>query len=67
MPVASAAPRMPSSGNGPIPKIISGSRMMFATHPSKSAAIVTFMRPTAWKIFSKARLREITIEKENAT
>ena len=46
-PVASAAPAMPSSGKGPMPKIKSGSRTILATQPASRLAIVTFMRPTA--------------------
>ena len=47
MPVARAAPAMPMAGTGPRPKIRMGSRRMLHTQPKISAAIVTFMRPTA--------------------
>ena len=43
---------MPMSGKGPMPKISSGSRMMLQTEPPIRPIIVTFIRPTAWKIFS---------------
>ena len=52
MPVAHAAPSIPIAGIGPKPKIIIGSRMMFATQPHIMQNIVEAMRPTDWKIFS---------------
>ena len=62
MPVARAAPRIPSFGKKPIPQIRNGSRMMLLVHPTSRAIIDTFIRPTAWKSFSKKRLMEITVE-----
>ena len=52
MPVAHAAPSIPIAGTGPKPKIIIGSRMIFATQPHIMQNIVEAMRPTDWKIFS---------------
>lgn len=46
----------------PIPQIRNGSRMMLLVHPTSRAIIDTFIRPTAWKSFSKKRLMEITVE-----
>ena len=40
--------------------------MMFAIQPVRRAAIVIFIRPTAWKSFSKDKLSIIMIEKEKA-
>ena len=65
MPVASAAPLIPSFGKNPIPKISSGSSMILEIQPHKSANIVSFIRPTAWNIFSKARLIIITGANKN--
>ena len=58
---------MPILGKGPMPKISRGSRMMFAMQPQRRLTMVTFMLPTAWKIFSKAMLRETTRVKRKAT
>ena len=66
MPVARAAPRIPISGKKPMPKIMSGSRMMLAMQPHSRLAMVVFIRPAAWKIFSKDRLSMIIREKEKA-
>ena len=62
MPVARAAPRIPSFGKKPIPQIRNGSRMMLLIHPTSRASMDTFIRPTAWKSFSKKRLMAITVE-----
>ncbi len=66
MPVASAAPEMPSSGKGPGPKMSRGSRMMLAMHPARRAAMVIFIRPTAWKSFSNESPSMMITEKEKA-
>ena len=66
MPVASAAPAMPIFGNGPMPKISIGSRMILQTEPAIRPTIVTRMRPTAWKIFSNASAAIMTVENINA-
>ena len=62
IPEASAAPSIPISGN-PMPKIMSGSRIIFVTHP---ASMEIFILPTAWNIFSAAMPRFITSVNENA-
>ena len=64
MPVARAAPSIPIFGNGPMPNIKSGSSMIFTIQPVISPAMEAFILPTAWKIFSYARLIIITIENE---
>ena len=46
MPVAHAAPSIPIAGTGPKPKIIIGSRMIFATQPHIMQNIVEAIRPT---------------------
>ena len=61
MPVASAAPAMPMAGTGPRPKMRTGSSRMLQTQPEMRAIIVSFIRPTAWKSFSKARLAMFTV------
>ena len=45
--VAMAAPAIPSSGNGPIPNISTGSSTIFTTAPVISAAMGLFMSPPA--------------------
>ena len=55
MPVAMAAPLIPSCGKGPMPNIISGSRMMFVMQPAARQNIVVFIRPVDWDIFSHVR------------
>ena len=57
---------MPSLGKGPGPKISSGSRTMLVRQPVSRAAIGIFIRPTAWKIFSNARVAMMTVENRNA-
>ena len=66
MPVASAAPEIPSMGKGPRPKMSTGSRMMLVMEPHSRAAIVSFMRPTAWNSFSKQSSAMMTGAKKNA-
>ena len=56
---------MPSAGTGPRPKMRMGSRMMLHTQPKISATIVTFMRPTAWNIFSKASAAMLMVANRN--
>jgi len=56
---------MPMAGNGPMPKMSSGSRIMLPTQPTMRATMVTFIRPTDWKIFSKAREAMLTVAKPN--
>ena len=65
-PVASAAPRIPISGKMPMPKIMRGSRMILARQPHRRLAMVVFIRPAAWKIFSKDRLSMMMTEKAKA-
>ena len=65
MPVASAAPAMPMAGTGPRPKIRTGSSRMLHTQPNTSATMVTFMRPTAWNIFSKASAAILMVANRN--
>ena len=48
--VAVAAPATPICGNGPIPKIISGSRMMFPTSPMAVERRTTTLPPIAVNI-----------------
>ena len=43
---------MPISGNRPMPKIINGSRIMFAIDPHIRLSMVTFILPVAWNNFS---------------
>ena len=38
-----------------------GSSRMLQTQPEMRAIIVSFIRPTAWKSFSKARLAMFTV------
>ena len=47
MPVASAAPAMPSAGTGPRPKMRMGSSRILHTQPEMRASMVSFIRPTA--------------------
>ena len=47
MPVASAAPRIPIAGNGPMPKMSSGSSTIFVTQPDITISMVAFMQPIA--------------------
>lgn len=49
-----------------MPKISIGSRMILQTEPAIRPTIVTRMRPTAWKIFSNARVAMMTVENRNA-
>ena len=65
MPVARAAPAMPRAGTDPRPKMRTGSRAMLVTQPVISATMATFIRPTDWKIFSKARSAMLTSENRN--
>ena len=57
---------MPMAGNGPMPKIISGSSTMFATHPHIRLTMLACIRPTDWKIFSKVMPSEMMSEKAKA-
>ena len=57
---------MPSSGKGPRPKMSTGSRMILAMQPESMLSMVSFIRPTAWNIFSNASPMEMTTEKEKA-
>ena len=50
--VAMAAPSMPIFGQKPMPKIITGSRMIFVMQPVIIAIIEIRICPTAWKSFS---------------
>ena len=52
MMVATAAPRIPISGNGPMPKIISGSRIMLMIAPVRPWHMGIIMLPVACWIFS---------------
>ena len=65
MPVANAAPAMPMAGTGPRPKIRTGSSRMLHAQPNTSATMVTFMRPTAWNIFSKASAAILMVANRN--
>ena len=65
-PVASAAPAITIFGKNASPKISIGSRMMFVTQPPSRAIMDTFIRPTAWKIFSKASPAMMIGENRNA-
>ena len=47
MPVAMAAPSMPSWGKGPMPKISSGSSTMLVTAPLSMLTMVSIILPTA--------------------
>lgn len=66
MPVANAAPSIPIAGKKPIPKISTGSKIIFAIHPHIILVIVTFILPTAWNIFSNVPPRIMIKVKENA-
>ena len=50
--VATPAPATPSSGNGPIPKINNGSKMILETPPMMPQIIGTIILPVACRIFS---------------
>ena len=52
MPVAMAAPFIPSAGKKPMPKIRNGSRIILVTQPHIILTMDTVIFPTAWKIFS---------------
>ena len=55
MPVARAAPAMPIAGKGPEAENQQrGPARCWRRQPHIRLAMVTFIRPTAWKIFSKA-------------
>ena len=66
MPVASAAPSIPISGNRPQPKIRTGSKTMFVIHPHIKLIMVVFMFPTAWNSFSNVTPTMIINVKSNA-
>ena len=63
--VAIAAPLISILGNGPIPKIRSGSKIIFVIEPAIILNIVTFIFPTDWKIFSNPTFNIIISEKAN--
>ena len=57
---------MPMAGKKPMPKIISGSKMMLATQPHIMLNMDIFMFPMDWNIFSKDNPMVMTGENRKA-